>query len=356
MCYFTLFCSCLKEYDNRVKSQLHLMLEESPVGSSTTVPCTSGQELVPSADHAPEFKHQLQVILQQNSDKHLSRLPLVGLQEMGQISSASAKAGEIVHGVTHEAIGRFGEAKVYLSKLLRSRDEDEVLELEEFEELVDSQDGNLVDAASVGVEVCQNDYAVSEDTVKATTEAMLGYYAEHSKRHMAGLPLVGLQNPGPVYNFSRNVAEFGRKLFTRDSNIHSQALFLAHLGILLWDMPLVSLFPQSLSGLQIDSTSLVTEGFANLSVKDALDSAMEQAKVLLSTCTSPRVVLDTFDSISNREGELHNSNGRTGTEVYDKDGTSTSSQRSASIHQSEVPLLLSGNCSTEEQSQCTGTG
>jgi hypothetical protein len=335
--------SCLKEYDNRVKSQLHMMLEESPVVSSTTAPCTSGQEMAPSTGN---IKHQLNLLLQQHSEKHLSQLPLVGLQRMGRLSSASARAGEVVHRVTLGAVGRLSEA---MTKPLRSRDKVEREELE----FSDSQEYELTDTAPVSAEVCHPEDAVSEECVKAVTDAMCGCYVEHSKRRIAELPLVGLQNPGSVYNFSRSLADSSRKLFERDSNVHSAALFLAHLGISLWDMPSFSVFPPSLSGLQVDSASLVTEGFSNLSVRDALDSALKQAKELLSLCTSARVVLDTFDSMSNRKEDLESSsNGRAGADK----GMSTS-QESVLTHQADQVQSSRPfpECPNEKRNQHTDT-
>ncbi|CAI8002607.1 StAR-related lipid transfer protein 7, mitochondrial [Geodia barretti] len=333
--------SCLKEYDNRVKSQLHMMLEESPVVSSTTAPCTSWQEMAPSTENTSRIKHQLNLLLQQHSEKHLSQLPLVGLQRMGRLSSASAMAGEAVHRVTLGAVGRLSEA---MTKPLRSWDK---VEREEFKEFCDSQEYELTDTAPVSED------AVSEEAVKAVTDAMCECYVEHSKRHMAELPLVGLQNPGSVYNFSRSVADLSRKLFVRDSNVHSAALFLAHLGISLWDMPSFSVFPPSLLGLQVDSASLVTEGFSNLSVRDALDSALKQAKELLSLCTSARVVLDTFDSMSNRKEDLESSsNGRAGADK----GMSTS-QESVLTHQADQVQSSRPfpECPNENRNQHTDT-
>ena len=266
---------------------------------------------------------------------------------MGLLSSASAKAGEVVHRVTVEAVGRLSEAKAYLSKPVRPRDS--VAEFEELEEF--SHECESIDTAPVSSDVCHIDEIVSEGNVKAVTEAMLECYVEHSKRHMAQLPLVGLQHPGSVYNLSRSVADSGRRLFAKDTNVHRASLFLAHFGISLSDMP--SFSP---SGLQIDSASLVVEGFSNMSLKTSLDSALKQAKELLSLCASPRTVLDTFDSMSNRQDELENSSGRGASDMGM--ACTSASQESVVVHQTNQVSSSHqfSDCTSEERNQHTGNG
>ena len=336
--YVSLFSS-LKEYDNRVKSQLRFMLEESPLPN----PSTSEQELSPTEEHGSHFNNQLQVLLQQRSEKALSSLPVAGLQTMGRVSGASAVAGELFHQVTLEAIGRLGEAKAYLYKPLKSRRSKQC------------QEGDIVPA---GAEECQEeDTAISERAMRAVyTKEMLGCYDECSKRRVAELPLVGLQSPGPVYTFSRSVAGCGRRLFAGDSNIHNQALFLAHLGFSLWDLPSLSSFPQSLTGLQIDSASLVLEGFTASSVREALDSAVQQGKTLLSMCTSPHLLLDTFESVSGREGELQSMISRTVTQDSDKgcEGTPVTLGSVSVCADKLQSSLIADNANWENQHVDTG--
>ena len=281
----TLF-SCLKEYDNRVKSQLHILLQESTAPGVPAAPTSS--DVSSTQEHLSQFQHQLQNLLQRNTEKHLSQLPLVGLRKTGRLSNASAKTHKVLHRATLQAVSRLKEAKVHICELL---DDDESCEYNDFEELSDPLSGRAV---LDGLEVCEETDVVAEEVGHHTTT--LNHYVEHSKRHVAALPLVGLQNPGQVYNLSRNIAEFFTTRFEGDSNIHSQALFLTHLGLSLWDVPSYSSLPQALAELQDNSAAMVTDGIAALSVREAFDSAVQQAKTLLSTCTSPRLLVDVFQS------------------------------------------------------------
>ena len=298
--------SCLKEYDDRVQSQLHVTLELPPPVPS--------QEVTPSQNHVVHFRHELQTLLQEKSEKQLSQLPLVGLQKMGPISCFSVRAQLALHTVRYKAADRLHEVKTYVYSSLKVESsgkaegscdcdlENETTQLEDDACGDETLEDFNKSPVHVGDEVCAVHSALessNEGSVKAVNgESMLAYYLDHSKRHMADLPLVGLRPPGPAYSLSIQITDLCRRLFGGESYLPSQASFLEHLGLVLCDVPSISPF---FDGLQV---SRAAEGFTASSMKESVVGAGRKAWALLNA--SPRAMLVVLDSIS---GQSDNSEG-----------------------------------------------
>ena len=349
-CVSLFIFSCLKEYDNRVKSHLHVLLQESV----DVVPCASSAGVVSTDEsNTSHFERQLQLLLQQNSEKHLAQLPLVGLRKMGRLSSASLKAQEALHRVTSEAVSKLSDVTASMYKPLKLVVEsgDEASDSGSVEEVCDAHDFDIGRATCTGTEVCQGVDVESQDVNKCVyAEEIFRYYTEHSKRHMAGLPLAGLRHPGRIYTMSQNITNLFMRWFQEDSNIRSQALFLTHLGFSLWDVPACVSFPQVMTGVQVNSAALVTEGFAALSLREALDAALYQAKLLLYTCTSPRLILDVLSG-SNMDTEQDDLSKTQGPENCHQ----LAHESLQTYHNSERELAEGSEISTHNQHVDTGT-
>ena len=290
-------CSCLKEYDDRVKSQFHVALAQSPIPVSQT----SEQEVT---DNRAHFRHQLQIILQCNSEKHLSQLPLVGLQKMGLLSNLSIRAVSALHSVIHVATYRLSEAKVLMhvyrphksNSSCKDRDICSNCKNTDIEQM-----SEVYLQIPIEDEECKRCH---QDIVTNVTNEclLLTYYSDHSNRHTVSLPIVGLRPTGPVYSLSVKIADSCCRMFGGESNLHSQALFLTHFGHSLCDFQSISPFPL-IAGLQVNSATLINEGFT---IKDALDSSLKQARSSLTTCTSPSTLIDAF-AMSGHEGGMKSS-------------------------------------------------
>lgn len=277
-----------------MKSKLSLMLEEPTSESPTS--STLSIEMTPTS----QLKQQLQTYLQNSSERNLSKLPLVGLREMGALSSASVKAGEVFHRIASKAIRTLNEAAVHIYQPVEAQLDGDVMKNEELDVVTDVRND---------AEIAQRyDCLFTEDNSDSRcSEPMIQYYVERSNRHMAELPLVGLQSKGSVYMFSRHIADCVQNIFTADSYNCSRARFLKHLVFSLWDMPSLPVVSHPLTILNLDDMVLNTEGFTAASMKGAVHSAYEQGKSLLSLCASPRLLLETFDSLSGRDTDTEQS-------------------------------------------------
>ena len=275
----------MKDYDDRVKTLLHVTLEES-TSSTKTLSAVSGQTVTPSDTDVSLFTHRLHSHLQQNSDRHLSQLPLVGLLKIGLLSRMSMRALDTFCAVTEEVVDRLNEynATAHLHTSLQSNasiesEDDKSISCE-----------HLASHNQLDDEACIKDEVAGEAT--GLVDSMLSYYLDHSNQHLAKIPLVGLQPPGPIYSLTITMAGLCRRLFWRDSIFRSQALFLAHFGNSICDIPSVFILPSTFTELQDNTASLITEGFTAFSIRESLDSAVVQGKTLLTACMSPSGVMD----------------------------------------------------------------
>lgn len=279
-------------------------------------------EVTPDHGSTSHFKHELHVFLQQKSKEHLSQLPLVGLRDMGPISHISVRAQSALGTIRHKAAARLNKAKKHIqvySSLKRSGNaEDSSTGCEPCVTMQsdESSDDTPLKHIEISSEQCHG-HEEEEDmhscvernhegAVKA--ESLLKYYKNHSRQHMADLPLVGLRPPGPVYSLSVEIADSCQRLLGKESHIHSQVSFLSHLGVVLSDVASTPPLPLAHTGLQLSSATLVNEGLTMTSVKMSLAGAITQAWTLLSA--SPHTVLAVFDSMLGHEGELDSFEGK----------------------------------------------
>lgn len=291
-----------------------------PSLTSTSVLPISHEEVTPNQDSASHFKHELQIFLQQKSKEHLSQLPLVGLQDMGPISHMSVRAQSALSTIRHKAVTRLSKARkriqVYssLKDKLGGKAEDRSTGCDDSETHVSKQADDSYGDTTLIVEMpceqCHRNedeediHSVVERNHEGAMEAksLLECYKNHSRRHMADLPLVGLRRPGRVYSLSVKIADSCQRLLGKESYICSQVSFLTHLGVMLSDVPSIPPLPLAYTGLQLNSASLVNEGLTVESVKMTVLRAITQAWTLLSA--SRHAMFAVFDSMLGHEGEL----------------------------------------------------
>ena len=252
------------------------------------------------------FKQELHALLLHNSKERMSQLPLVGLRKMGPLSRISVKAQSALRTVSYEAADKLGEAKAHLYASLKTRSSGRGEDGAEVEAYLTKQTSNNTTVetlpAHIDDEVEQENCDIERDEQGALKEAMLAYYSDHSKRHMAQLPLVGLQPLGPVSSFSVKIADSCWRLFGGETQS-----FLAHLALALYDTPSIHTFPLNIGGLQASSAAIVNEEFSASLVKEAMNDAVRQAQAMLKqTASDPRSVLAVFDSVSGHTGDLDN--------------------------------------------------
>ena len=303
--------SCLKEYDDRVKSLLHMTLEVSTMPSSSSPVSVQGPTTIER--HVALFRHELHSHLQQKSEKHLSQLPLLGLRKMGILSRMSMKAHEALRAVAHQAANRLNEYNCmpHLNTSLASNSSMESEQQISCDYDVSEQVALRGQSDTDSDEVCIKDKVSDDGTL--LTDSMILYYVNCSNQHLVDMPLVGLRPPGPIFSLSVKIAGFCKRLFGGESNLRSHALFLTHLGLTLCDVTSTSLQPLTLNGLQVSATSLITEGFTTLPMRETLDSAIEQGRALMTICISPHAVLDSViihktDSVTGNEQRYNQQN------------------------------------------------
>ena len=309
--------SCLKEYDDRVKSQLHATLEPQPLPTPLPAPSAPDQEVTSVQDPMFDFKQELHTLLQQSSKEHMSRLPLVGLRKMGPLSRISVKALSALRIVSHKAADRLGEAKAHVYASLKTsssgkaEESDNNVEVETFFTKQTNETTVEMSPIQVDDQVGQESCDTEGDDGGALKEAMLAYHSEHSRRHTAQLPLVGLRPPGPAYTLSVKIADSCWRLFGGETHLQSQASFMAHLALALCDAPSIPTFPVTIAGLQASSAAVVSEEFTASSVKEAVDGAIRQARAMLKqTVSDPRSMIAVFDSVSGCKGDPDSTGGQ----------------------------------------------
>lgn len=306
--------SCLKQYDDRVKSQLHVTLESSQ--TSTCVLPISCDEATLDQGSTSHFKNELQIFLQQKSKERLSQLPLVGLRDMGPISHISVRAQSALGTIRHKAAAGLNKAKKHIQvySSLRAKLAEDSSTCDDSETHVSKQAEDSCGDTTLNVEMpseqCHRNE--EEDDVHSGVErnhegavkakSLLEHYKNHSRRHMADLPLVGLRSPGHAYSLSVKIADSCQRLLGKESYICSQASFLTHLGVALSDVPSIPPLPLAYTGLQLNSAAFVNEGLTMASVKMTFIRAITQAWTLL--IASPHAMFAVFDSMLGPEGEL----------------------------------------------------
>ena len=313
---------CLKEYDDRVKSQLHTTLEQPAPLSSPPAPSTD-TDTDTDERRLSHFRQELHALLQQNSDRHMSQLPLVGLREAGPLTRISMRAWSALHAARVEVAGRLGEVKKHvhvaagLGSMLKTGGEagecDE--NIDDLSEPTLSVQTNAVTLEDVDIHIHvpltavetvngTPESAVSEASPSAvSSESVSAYCADNSSgRKVTDWPLVGLKSPGPAYSLSLKIANFSWKLTEGETRMQRQASFLAYLGHTLCDVPS---FPLPSPALPASGAALISDGLEGLSVthvKETVASAFRQARSLLTA--SPRGMLTVFDSMLDHKAEL----------------------------------------------------
>lgn len=236
---------------------------------------------------------------------------------MGPISHISVRAQSALSTIRHKAATRLSKAKKHIqvySSLTAKLGEDSSTGCDDSETYVFKQADDSYGDTTLNVEMpgeqCHGNeeeedvHSVVERNREGAVEAksLLECYKNHSRRHMADLPLVGLRRPGPIYSLSVTVADSCQRLLGKESYICSQASFLRHLGVTLSDVASIPPLPLAYTGLQLNSAALVNEGLTVASVKMTVIRAITQAWTLLSS--SPHAMLAVFDSMLGHEGEL----------------------------------------------------
>lgn len=258
---FFIHLRCLKEYDDRVNSQLHTALELTPTPSTSS----ESDQHVESQSHVSQFKQELRSLLEESSERKLSQLPLVGLMEAGPVSRLSMQAFSAIQRVKLKAASRMGKAKSQVVTEVHSKWTLMVSNLRANAKGQSpmSHSDDKVEGDGDGVDVCSpeppedinsavevlekaddpmdisgTNSVPSEETL--FVEAALSYYGEHSKRHMSELPLVGLRRTGRAYTFSQRIASWGRRVLAEASHLQNQVSLLTHLGYTLFDVPMLT--------------------------------------------------------------------------------------------------------------------
>ena len=310
---------CLKEYDDRVNSQLHTTLELSP---TPTVPSEPDQH-VNSQSHVSQFKQELHSLLEESSERQLSQLPLVGLMEAGPVSRLSMQAFSAIQKVKVKAASRMGKAKsqvvteVYSKwTLMVSNLGANVKGLSHGDSEME-EDGDGVDISSLvppedinsAVEVLEE---VEDDAMgtpdsggvcsekRLFVEAALSYYGEHSKRHILELPLVGLRRTGNSYTFSHRIASWGRRILAEASHLQNQVSLLTHFGYTLFDMPTLTASPLP----TWMGAGMLDHGLEELAASPMSDLLLRVCRRGQSLLNTSQNLLAAFDAMLGHEVEL----------------------------------------------------
>ena len=337
-------------------------MTDSRTDSPVVVSCTSDEELASGLKHKAHFLHELQTPLQQHSEKHLSQLPLVGLRKMGPLYRMSMRAESALSAISQVATSRMREVKAHMYTSLKSKSLSSASDDNDPDKGSSNEEMNEVhlhvqeDATTpIGDECDVADEKSPDETMKtATQESLLTYFVDHSRKHTNDLPLVGLRPPGPIYSLSVKIAELCKRRFGGESNLRSHASFLAHLGLSLCDVhvPSIQPFPLTLAGLQVSSTALIDEGLAISSLNKAFDSAVQQAKSLLSTCMSSRPMHAVFDTMPGHDREDSAEEGKEN--VHEHVPLLTSSNSGCGLHPSHQRSASKDICSdTGESEECS---
>ena len=303
-----------------MKSQLHTTLEQPAPLSSPPAPGTDSDSDTDER-RLSHFRQELHALLQQNSDTHMSQLPLVGLREAGPLTRISMRAWSALRAARVEVAGTLGEAKKHVAVGLGctlntfgeagERDEN----IDDLSEPTLSVQTNAVTLEDIDIHVHVPLTAV--ETVNGTPESAVSeanpsvvssesdsaYCADHSSgRKVTDWPLVGLKSPGPAYSLSLKIANFSWKLTEGETRMQRQASFLAYLGHTMCDVPS---FPLPSPALPASGAALISDGLEGLSathVKETVASAFRQARSLLTAF--PRGMLTVFDSMLDHKAEL----------------------------------------------------
>ena len=300
---------CLKEYDDRANTNLHASMKPAyfpmPAPSSTE-PTQSQNNQSPIS----YLKEEPRSHVEKHSERHKSRMAIMGLNQPGQVSQLCLKAYLAIQEVKLRVAKRLDEVTSLVATEIHSRwtlgtskckVETEVqrnIQIASCEE--ESHDD--VDDTSLSVErvntICDNtidvmdEVAATKNSSKVSSKKQLfikvalSYYKKHLERYKSNLPMFGFKEPRYA-DISNVVTKWYHKLLTEAPRIENWVSFLSHFENIFFDTP--TLTPPQLS-MWLDSD---LEELTGSPMAQFLFSACRYGQALLAT--SSQTMLDNFN-------------------------------------------------------------